>query len=59
MNTAAHTPGAPAPGLSGLEQLRRLIGSAQRPGIAVSLDFTLLEVYDGRAVFAGKPGLHA
>ena len=59
MNTTADTPGAPAPGLSGLEQLRRLIACAQRPGIAVSLDFPLLGVDDGRAVFAGKPGLHA
>ena len=45
--------------LSGLEQLRALIGSGRRPGIAQSLDFDLVEVDDGRAVFEGRPGLHA
>jgi uncharacterized protein (TIGR00369 family) len=45
--------------LSGLEQLRAFIARGQRPGIAVSLDFALVEVDEGRAVFAGKPGLHA
>jgi uncharacterized protein (TIGR00369 family) len=46
-------------GHTGLEQLRALIASGQRPGIAVSLDFALVEVEEGRAVFAGVPGLHA
>jgi len=46
-------------GLSGLEQLRALIASGRRPGIAVSLDFDLAEVEAGRAVFEGTPGLHA
>jgi uncharacterized protein (TIGR00369 family) len=45
--------------LSGLEQLRALIASGQRPGIAVSLDFNLAEVGDGAAVFVGTPGQHA
>jgi uncharacterized protein (TIGR00369 family) len=45
--------------LSGLEQLRAYIALGRRPGMAVSLDFALLEVGEGRAVFAGKPGLHA
>ena len=45
--------------LSGLEQLRTYIALGERPGIAVSLDFTLLEVAEGRAVFTGKPGVHA
>jgi len=46
-------------GLSGLEQLRALVASGRRPGIAVSLDFDLAEVEAGRAVFEGTPGLHA
>ena len=46
-------------GLSGLEQLRSLVASGRRPGIAVSLDFGLAEVEAGRAVFEGTPGLHA
>src|SRR5271154_2206058 len=48
-----------AAGVSGLEQLRRMIAAGQRPGIAVSLDFTLVEVDAGHAVFQGTPGLHA
>ena len=50
---------AGATALTGLEQLRALIAAGQRPGIAVSLDFNLVEVDTGRAVFAGTPGLHA
>jgi uncharacterized protein (TIGR00369 family) len=46
-------------GLTGLEQLRALIASGKRPGIAVSLDFTLAEVGEGTAVFIGTPGQHA
>ena len=46
-------------GLSGLEQLRAFMASGQRPGIADALDFDLVEVADGRAVFAGVPGPHA
>jgi uncharacterized protein (TIGR00369 family) len=45
--------------LSGLDQLRALIAAGQRPGIAVSLDFDLVEIEDGLAVFEGTPGLHA
>jgi uncharacterized protein (TIGR00369 family) len=44
---------------AGLDQMRNLIASGKRPGIAVSLDFKLVEVELGRAVFAGKPGAHA
>lgn len=47
------------PGLAGLEQLRALIASGRRPGIADSLDFNLVEADDGRAVFEGTPGPHA
>ena len=46
-------------GLDGLSQLRALIASGRRPGIAVSLQFNLVEVENGRAVFAGTPGEHA
>jgi uncharacterized protein (TIGR00369 family) len=34
------------------------MASGQRPGIGESLDFDLVEVGDGRAVFAGEPGPH-
>ena len=47
------------PGLDGLGQLRALIASGRRPGIAVSLDFNLVEIESGRAVFEGVPGEHA
>jgi uncharacterized protein (TIGR00369 family) len=47
------------PGLDGISQLRALIASGRRPGIAVSLQFGLVEVEVGRAVFAGTPGEHA
>jgi uncharacterized protein (TIGR00369 family) len=50
---------ATAAGPSGLEQLRQMIAAGRRPGIAVSLDFTLVEVERGHAVFEGTPGLHA
>lgn len=46
-------------GLSGLEQLRALIASRRRPGIAIALDFDLTIVEEGRAVFTGTPGEHA
>ena len=46
-------------GLSGLEQLRALIASGRKPGIAESLHFELTEVGDGLAVFTGVPGPHA
>jgi uncharacterized protein (TIGR00369 family) len=46
-------------GLDGLAQLRALIASGRRPGISVSLQFALIEVERGWAVFAGTPGDHA
>jgi len=46
-------------GLNGLELLRALISSGRKPGILVSLDFELVEVGIGKAVFAGQPGEHA
>jgi uncharacterized protein (TIGR00369 family) len=47
------------PGLSGIDQLRAMMKAGRRPGIAESLDFSLVEVGDGTAVFAGTPGQHA
>jgi uncharacterized protein (TIGR00369 family) len=46
-------------GLTGIEQLRAFISSGQRPGIAVSLAFQLVEIEDGFAAFEGIPGVHA
>lgn len=45
--------------LTGLEQLRALMDSGLRAGIADSLDFALIEVDAGLAVFEGTPGQHA
>jgi uncharacterized protein (TIGR00369 family) len=45
--------------MNGIEQLRAFILIGNRAGIAVSLDFQLVEVGDGFAVFEGVPGLHA
>lgn len=45
--------------LAGLEQLRVLMASGKRPGIAESLDFDLTEIDVGMAVFEGTPGHHA
>ncbi|MDX8128938.1 PaaI family thioesterase [Methylomonas sp. OY6] len=46
-------------GLNGLNQLRALMASERKPGMLMSLDFELVEVDLGKAVFAGKPGEHA
>lgn len=46
-------------GMDGLAQMRALMASGRKPGIAVSLDFDLVEIDKGRAVFAGVPGQHA
>jgi uncharacterized protein (TIGR00369 family) len=45
--------------LDGAAQLRALMGSGFVAGIGKSLDFTLIEVGDGRVTFAGTPGRHA
>ena len=45
-------------GLTGLEQLRKLIAMGGRPPIGDTLGFTLVEADEGRAVFEGTPGLH-
>ena len=48
-----------APGKTGLEQLQALMAAGRMPGIGGSLQFTLVEVAHGRAVFEGEPGPHA
>jgi uncharacterized protein (TIGR00369 family) len=45
--------------LSGLEVLRAMIAAGRRPPIAETLEFDLVEVDEGRAVFRGTPGPHA
>lgn len=45
--------------LSGLEVLRKMIADGRRPPIASTLQFDLVEVDEGRAVFSGTPGPHA
>jgi acyl-coenzyme A thioesterase PaaI-like protein len=45
--------------MSGLEELRILLGADLQPmGIAEVLKIDLVEVEEGRAVFAGTPGAH-
>src|ERR1700758_1742933 len=45
--------------ISGLEELRILLGAHLQPmGIAQALKIDLVEVEEGRAVFAGTPGAH-
>lgn len=46
-------------GMNGLDQLKALIASGKRPGIGDALDFTLVDVGEGTAVFEGHPGPHA
>ena len=46
-------------GLSGLEQLRAMLASGDRPPISATLDFRLTEIEKGRAVVVGTPGAHA
>ena len=48
-----------SPGLTGLQQLQSMLTVGRRPGIGQSLDFDLVEIAEGRAVFEGMPGLHA
>jgi len=47
-----------APGKSGLEQLRAMIGSGLSAGIGGTLKFSLVEIAEGLAVFEGLPGQH-
>ena len=48
-----------APELTGLEQLQAMIAMGGKAPIGDTLDFAIVEVEEGRAVFAGTPGLHA
>jgi uncharacterized protein (TIGR00369 family) len=48
-----------APGKTGREQLQALMDSGQSMGMGQSLQFNLVEVGEGRAVFEGTPGPHA
>ncbi|HTR06206.1 MAG TPA: PaaI family thioesterase [Paraburkholderia sp.] len=54
MNLIAEMPA----GLTGLEQLQRMLESGRGPSICETLGFELAEVDEGRVVFAGTPGLH-
>lgn len=45
--------------LSGLEQLRAMIAGGGHAPIGKTLDFRLVEVDEGRAVFEAVPGYHA
>jgi uncharacterized protein (TIGR00369 family) len=53
MNLVAEMPA----GLTGLQQLQHMIKLGGRPPIADTLDFQLVEVEEGRAVFEAVPGL--
>lgn len=44
-----------AAGLSGVEQLRALMAAGTPPPIGVTMGFTLVEIEEGLAVFAGNP----
>jgi len=44
--------------MNGLEQLREFMARGQRAPISERLEFDLIEVSDGRAVFTGVPGMH-
>ncbi|MGF6483806.1 PaaI family thioesterase [Paraburkholderia sp. JPY419] len=45
-------------GLTGLEQLQRMMQGGRGPSIGVTLGFELVEAEEGRVVFAGTPGTH-
>ena len=53
MNIVAQLP----PGLTGLEQLQKLISMGGRAPIGETLDFTIVEAGEGYAVFESTPGL--
>ena len=45
-------------GLDGLAQLKSLLDAGVQPSIGRTLEFSLVEVEKGRAVFEGEPGRH-
>lgn len=50
---------APTDAPDGLARVRALLAAGGRPPIGETLDFALVEVEYGRAVFEGVPGRHA
>jgi len=54
--TERDAPVAPSEALSGLEQLRAAFGGPSRPGIGQTLNFRVVELEEGRVVFARTPG---
>lgn len=42
--------------MTGLERLRAMMAQDAQPPIGRTLNFSLIEVHEGRAVFAGDPG---
>ncbi|WP_253258979.1 PaaI family thioesterase [Subtercola boreus] len=44
-----------APGLTGIEQLKALIDAGTQPNIGRTMNFDLVEVGEGTAVFTGTP----
>ncbi|MCX5538227.1 PaaI family thioesterase [Paraburkholderia sp. CNPSo 3076] len=54
MNLVAEMPA----GLTGVEQLQRMLHGSRGPAIGETLGFRLVEVEEGRVVFEGTPGLH-
>ena len=54
MNLVAQLP----PGLTGLEQLQKMIAMGGRPPIGETLDFVIVDAGDGYAIFESTPGLH-
>ena len=51
------TPTATVETLSGLEQMQRIAsGQSPPPPIAATLDFSVVDLAEGRAVFEGHPG---
>lgn len=53
MNIVAELP----PGLSGLQQLQKLIAMGGRPPIGETMDFTFVEAGDGYGVFESTPSV--
>lgn len=46
------------PGATGLEQLQALLSAGKGPPIGDTLNFRLVEIEQGRAVFEAEPGPH-
>jgi uncharacterized protein (TIGR00369 family) len=44
--------------LTGLQMLQAMMQAGKMPGIGRSMQFTLTEIEEGRAVFEGTPGEH-